>query len=192
MDGRDCVSLVHGGHDQRTSGVIGDTLAILHGAHEGPAPESLTSLDARFGELFDACERPGIGPLFSRAAEAARELLADSLDEAVLHGDLHHENVMHSSERGWLAIDAEGLRGETTHDGAMVVPDPKGVDGLVEAPERIRGIVAILAGTMGVRDRRLMRFAFAHACLGAGWSMETEIFSSAPALRMARIIEPML
>jgi len=29
----------------------------------------------------------------------------------LLHGDLHHENILHDAERGWLAIDPKGVLG---------------------------------------------------------------------------------
>ena len=191
IDGRDCVALVQEGRDDGASAIIGETLARLHAA-AGPPPENLTTLDMRFAELFDAAGRPGIDPIFQRGAAMARALLDAPLNTTVLHGDLHHENILHSSERGWLAIDAKGLRGETTYDGAMAVLNPKGVDELVESPERIRTIVRILAEKMNVSDCRLLRYTFAHACLSASWSMETPIFSSARALRIASQIERML
>ncbi|MEM7710642.1 MAG: aminoglycoside phosphotransferase family protein [Pseudomonadota bacterium] len=192
VNGQDCVSLVRQGQDEDALAIIGETLARIHGAYPAPPPERLTALEYRFRELFDVARRLGIDPIFERGAQTAQDFLDAPLKEAVLHGDLHHENVLHSSERGWLAIDAKGLRGETTYDGAPAVMNPNGVDHLIESPERIRSIVAILAESMGVSDQRLLRYTFAHACLSASWSMETVTSSSPHALKMARIIEPML
>jgi Aminoglycoside/hydroxyurea antibiotic resistance kinase len=39
-------------------------------------------------------------------------LAATQRDVAVLHGDMHHENVLKFSSRGWPAIDPKGLVGE--------------------------------------------------------------------------------
>ena len=192
IDGHDCVDLVREGHDDDASAILGDALARIHAAHRGPAPDTLTPLSTRFSELFEAAERPNIDPIFHLGAAEARALLAAPLNMAVLHGDLHHENILHSSERGWLVIDAKGLRGETTYDGAMAVLNPQGYDALTEAPERIQTITEILSAKMGVSKTRLLRFTFAHACLSASWSMETQAFSSAHALRMARAIWPMI
>ena len=192
IDGEDCVSLVHAGRDDDASAVIGDALARIHKAHAGPPPEDLTTLQTRFLELFNAASKPGIDPIIRRGASMARTLLDTPLNNAVLHGDLHHENILRSSARGWLVIDAKGLRGETTYDGAMAVLNPMGLDALTETPERISRIVSILAGKMGVSDRRLLSYTFAHACLSASWSMETPVFSSSHALRIAGIIEGML
>lgn len=192
LDGRDCVALVREGRDDDASVIIGDTLARIHAAHKGSPPHEFTALEARFGELFDAAGQTGMDPLFGRGAKMARALLDAPLNDAVLHGDLHHENILQSSTRGWLAIDAKGLRGETTYDGAMAVLNPLGFSDLVETPKRIRKIVSILARKLGVSDKRLLQYTFAHACLSASWSLETSNFSSGRALRIARLIEPML
>ena len=192
IDGGDCVQLVHEGRDDDASTIIGEALARIHGAHTGAPPDALTTLEARFSELFAAAARPGIDPILGRGADMARALLDTPLNTNVLHGDLHHENILHASDRGWLVIDAKGLRGETTYDGAMAVLNPKGVDALTETPERIRAIAGILAAKMDVSAERLLRYTFAHACLSASWSMETPTFSSSHALRIARTIERML
>ena len=40
------------------------------------------------------------------------KLGATQRDVVVLHGDMHHENVLKFSSRGWPAIDPKGLVGE--------------------------------------------------------------------------------
>ncbi|KAF7959305.1 hypothetical protein AWV80_36110 [Cupriavidus sp. UYMU48A] len=43
------------------------------------------------------------------SAMGARRLLSDpAADQVVLHGDMHHGNVLHFGENGWLAIVFEG------------------------------------------------------------------------------------
>ena len=41
-----------------------------------------------------------------------RELLASSEAPVLLHGDLHHFNILSSDRRPWVAIDPKGLSGE--------------------------------------------------------------------------------
>jgi len=192
IDGPDCVALVRDGFDAEASAILGNAMAQLHAAYPGNPPEDFTTLEQRFSELFSMANKDGIDPIFGRGAQMARRLLKAPLNEVLLHGDLHHENIMHSSTRGWLVIDAKGLRGETTYDGAMAVLNPLGFSDVVETPERIRQIAGILAQFMEVPEERLLQFTFAHACLSASWAMETSNFSSNRALRIARLIEPML
>ena len=192
IDGPDCVALVRDGYDAEASEILGDTMARLHAAYPGNPPDVFTTLEQRFSELFSTVKSDGIDPIFGRGAHMARRLLDAPLNEALPHGDLHHENMMHSSTRGWLVIDAKGLRGETTYDGAMAVLNPLGFSDVVETPERIHHIVGILAKSIQVPEERLLQFTFAHACLSASWAMETSNFSSSHALGIARLIEPML
>ena len=54
--------------------------------------------------------------LYAKSAAAARALLAEPREVSVVHGDLHHGNVLDFGPRGWLAIDPKGLSasGRTT------------------------------------------------------------------------------
>ncbi|MEL6921850.1 MAG: aminoglycoside phosphotransferase family protein [Pseudomonadota bacterium] len=192
IDGKDCVALVREGRDDEALTIIGEVVANLNVACARSTPAALTTLEDRFSELFVAAMRTDADPIIRLGANVARELLGSPLNNTVLHGDLHHENVLHSSERGWLAIDAKGLLGETTYDGAMAILNPMGFDTLTEQPERIQKFTEVLADSMKVCDLRLLRYTFAHACLSASWAMETPIFSSSHALRIARTIKHML
>src|SRR3546814_3749922 len=52
------------------------------------------------------------GGILARCAATARALLAESRGTGVLHGDIHHDNVLDFGPRGWLAIDPKRLVGE--------------------------------------------------------------------------------
>ncbi len=53
------------------------------------------------------------GPLPSYLVDKAdrlfTELIASSAEPVLVHGDLHHDNVLSSARAGWLAIDPRGL-----------------------------------------------------------------------------------
>nr|WP_249123342.1 MULTISPECIES: aminoglycoside phosphotransferase family protein [unclassified Bradyrhizobium] len=55
-------------------------------------------------------------------------MLAEPRDVVVLHGDLHHDNVLDFGERGWLAIDPRCLRGERGFDYANIFTNPDMAD----------------------------------------------------------------
>jgi streptomycin 6-kinase len=60
-----------------------------------------------------------------RAGALFDELCASAPARLILHGDLHHDNVLRSA-RGWLAADPHGVVGDPGYDcGAMLYnPDP--------------------------------------------------------------------
>jgi len=51
-------------------------------------------------------------------------LLADQHDVGVLHGDIHHGNILDFGPRGWLTIDPKGLIGERDFDYANLFCNP--------------------------------------------------------------------
>ncbi|PJN93199.1 streptomycin resistance protein, partial [Amaricoccus sp. HAR-UPW-R2A-40] len=94
------------------TGIIADVLRKLHFDFQGEPPEGVTLLPRRFQCLFhkaDEDNQADPSSIFIRGAAVARRLLAEDTPSYVLHGDLHHENIRHHPERGWLAIDPKGL-----------------------------------------------------------------------------------
>ncbi|MGI4800357.1 MAG: aminoglycoside phosphotransferase family protein [Janthinobacterium lividum] len=67
-------------------------------------------MGSRFRDLAPAAARQG--GIMRRSAAAAQSLLGAPGDVAVLHGDLHHDDVLDFGDRGWLAIDPEGPIGK--------------------------------------------------------------------------------
>jgi streptomycin 6-kinase len=49
--------------------------------------------------------------LIDRAEEAFREIERSKTKDTVLHGDLHHENILLDEQTGWIAIDPKGVIG---------------------------------------------------------------------------------
>src|SRR5262249_48229170 len=62
----------------------------------------------------------GTGPLPTAMVERAEalfvELLATSAEPVLLHGDLHHDNILSAEREPWLAIDPKGLVGEPAYE----------------------------------------------------------------------------
>lgn len=126
--------------------------------------------------------------IYPVAAELTERLLADAGDQRVLHGDLHHENILFSEPRGWLAIDPKGIFGDRTYDAANVLFNPIDSPELVANEARFLETARILAQRLDLDFRRLLAFAFAHGCLSASWSIE-DGQDPELALRVARIAQ---
>ena len=100
---RSLATMAHNDQDDKATRIICDVIAELHQARASDPPPDLIPLSLWFRELEPAAMRYG-GPLVPSAA-FARALLANPQDVRVLHGDIHHENILDFGERGWLAID---------------------------------------------------------------------------------------
>ena len=193
-EGDNLESLVRKGEDQKATQIIADVLNKIHNSCTGVLPKELTPLKERFVSLFNKAEKDkDLGPntIFTEAAEIANFLLKDQKEIRILHGDIHHGNVLYSAKRGWLAIDPKGLVGERTYDAANTLCNPWNMTDLVENELRLLTNATLLAEKLKLDRDRLLSFAFAHACLSASWLLED---SDAPghALNIAKIIKPHL
>jgi streptomycin 6-kinase len=144
-----------------------------------PAPEGLPLLRLSdwFGEFSRLPRRfgGGSGPLSSRLFERAVALLpslfADSSPPLLLHGDLHHFNIL-SSQRGWLAIDPKGVIGPPGYECGPLLINP-----MPHLPYRDDAIsltgrrIAILSEQLGFSRELVRTWGFCHAMLSAFWDI---------------------
>ena len=105
------------------------------------------------------------------AADIAHELLDAPHTPVALHGDLHHDNVVHGA-RGWLAIDPKGLLGDAAFDAANWFYNPWGQDALHRQAERIAALAQVLAAPLGCTSAHVLRHAVAYGGLSAAWFAE--------------------
>lgn len=54
--------------------------------------------------------------LVSRAEGLLRELVAAQAEPVLLHGDLHHDNILSAERSPWLAVDPKGVVGDPAYD----------------------------------------------------------------------------
>ena len=120
-------------------------------------------------------EHPAHGPLPRDLVERAANVFVDlraGAPRVLLHGDLHHDNVLRSDREGWLAIDPSGVHGDPGFEaGAMLYnPDPERHDdallGLV--PARVEQ----LADGLGQPLDRIVAWGFVMAALSEVWTTE--------------------
>ncbi len=166
MGRRSLADMAEGGQDDEATRLLCAGLARLHdhSDHRGP-PEAAVPLATWFRELPPMAEARG--GLLAEAADMVLTLLASPRDEAVLHGDMHHENLLDFEDRGWLAIDPKGLWGERTFDYANLFRDPTPEVAL--APGVFERRLEIVIETAGLDRERLLKWIFAYAGLSAAW-----------------------
>ena len=119
------------------------------------------------------------GPVPVHLVDNAERLLVDlqasRMEKLLLHGDLHHRNILLSQEAGWLAIDPKGVVGDPAYEAARLQHNP--IPGFLRlpSPEAVaRRRVDILAGVLGEDRARLLAWAFFDAVLAACWSVEED------------------
>lgn len=160
--------------DRAATEIASEVLAKLLSPSEHPVPSGLQPLRERFASLFRKAKADrdmGQASLYTEAAAVAEGLLSNPVEIRPLHGDLHHENIMHGP-RGWLVIDPKGVLGDPGFDAANMFYNPLDRDELCLDPSRIAGMAEIFARTLRQDPRRLLDYAVAYGCLSAVWHHE--------------------
>lgn len=139
--------------------------------HGGVRPDELRSLRSWFRGLFAWAERAG--GFYARAAQVAEELLADQHGDVVLHGDLHHENVLwFGPQREWLAIDPKGIYGDPAFDFATLLTNPD--CDVILRPGRLERQVEVISDATDISADRLLHWTVAWAGLSVAWHQQPE------------------
>lgn len=170
---RSLVEMSRDGLDDEATRILCAAARRLHRPRDPrltePALPELVPLDRWFRSLWTAAQQHG--GLLAQCAGTARELLAAPRDVVILHGDIHHGNVLDFGARGWLAIDPKGLYGERGFDYANIFCNPDRDTALV--PGRFERRVDCVAREAELERRRLLQWILAWSGLSAAWILET-------------------
>ena len=163
---RTLAAMVAAGADDEATRILCAVAGRLHAPRRGPPPE-LVPLSRWFEALAPAAHSQG--GLLAEADAAARDLLADPREPVVLHGDIHHGNVLDVGARGWVAIDPKGLLGERTFDFVNILRNPDAATAF--APGRFSRQVEVLTVAASLERHRLLKWTLAFAGLSASWHL---------------------
>jgi streptomycin 6-kinase len=124
-----------------------------------------------------ALERPSaqnIPEHLLKKAQGLTETLLQTQDAPVLlHGDLHHDNILFSADRGWLAIDPKGVLGEPAYEVGAFIRNPV-LELLHEQNPReiIKRRLNLFAEYLNVDRARLRSWSYVQTILAACWAIE--------------------
>ena len=158
--------MARAGRDDEASRVICGVVSKLHAPRPAPRPE-LCPLRTWFQELEAAARSHG--GIFAVAMTELDDLLANPRETGVLHGDIHHDNILDFGAKGWLAIDPKSLVGERGYDYANVFRNPGGDVAL--QPGRFERQVELVAACASLGRTRLLRWILCVMSLSAAWHL---------------------
>lgn len=140
-----------------------------------PVPEgnSTPSLTHWF-EGLTRYRNAGDGPISLEHVELAEEFFQQVMETSegsqLLHGDLHHENILFSEQKGWMAIDPKGVVGDPYFDVTSFLINQ------LDSKEDPRSILKLRVDTiseqLGLDRQRLLKSAIALGTLYACWGVE--------------------
>ncbi|QBH96515.1 3'-kinase [Limnobaculum zhutongyuii] len=161
------VEMAIGGQDDRATRIICQVTNRLH-AQPIPSDSELVSLPEWFKSLFLAAKHQG--GIFSRAESIASRLLSQPQDIRMLHGDIHHGNILDAGERGWLVIDPKGLSGERGFDFANIFCNPRA--DIATNVQQFARRLEIVSEVANIKRSRLLAWIISWSALSAAWFIE--------------------
>lgn len=178
-------------HDGNDAEVIA---AVIKAMQSSPIRTAAAPSAADWGRSL-AYQGTGISAeLLRKARDRYSSLVASQQSPRLLHGDLHHYNVLWDEGRGWLAIDPKGVLAELEYELGAMLRNP------VEFPERfasrqiVERRIAVFTRELGIDPQRALHWAFAQAVLSAIWNMEDhgQVAAHDAGLLLATVLEPMI
>ncbi len=125
---------------------------------------------ARIRDRFGGTSGPLPKEIFNKAEDLYKNLVASQEKTVLLHGDLHHYNILSAKREAWLAIDPKGLIGEPAYETGSYLRNP--IPELLERSnqkEMFRKRVAIFTDLLGMNRERVVGWAYSQAVLSACW-----------------------
>jgi streptomycin 6-kinase len=108
----------------------------------------------------------------SKAESLFRELTADPTHDVILHGDLHHDNIL-SSGPTWKVIDPHGYVGDPVFEvGSMIYNPGDCFPHIRSIPQVVERRLHILAEELPFDSQRIKAWAFCKTALSIAWTFE--------------------
>lgn len=195
VGGRDLAILTRAGDDLDAVAILCRVMTTLHGAGAAPQadddpryalPAGLPTLDRWFQDLtrgdlatLRQLTDPASAAFLTRAGELASRLLAETTtaDTVVLHGDLHHLNVLEFEPGDWRAIDPKGIVGHRAFDATALFSNPDAAT--ATDADAFRHRVDLVSRLTGLRRPLLLDWLIARSALSAVWSLQDGDHASA-------------
>ena len=146
-------------------------------------------------DWFDRLDQPIELPagfsskLVDTARSIARDLHKDSDKRVVLHGDLHHFNILSTERQPWLAIDPKGVIGECEYEvGALLrnpIPD---IATILNTKKVLARRLDLLAEQLNFDRQKILAWSFCQAVLATVWSIDGQAEDWPMFLRCAEIL----
>jgi streptomycin 6-kinase len=190
IPGTSLAELVAEGRDEEATHIIADVLLKLHHGRKPPAgwPSVADWADAFTRQRARPVHRRLPQRLLDKGEGIFRELAASQGKLYLLHGDLHHGNILRDAVEGWLVIDPKGVVGESAYETAASIRNPAEFYPFQLDAEFMSRRVAIFAERLGVERERILGWFIGQTVLSACWLIE-DGESEESVARAARLAE---
>jgi streptomycin 6-kinase len=154
---------------------------VIRKLHQNPCnpPQEYPSLQdwclgfERVKEIIDPDQNSRLAGHLPKAEVLSQKILSEKSRTYLLHGDLHHENILFSDTAGWTAVDPKGVIGESAAEPAafLVNPYPYLISEM-DLPGLMSDRIANFSNLLDLDPDRVRGWGYLRAVLSAVWSWE--------------------
>ncbi|EPZ49257.1 aminoglycoside/hydroxyurea antibiotic resistance kinase [Bacteriovorax sp. BAL6_X] len=102
----------------------------------------------------------------------SKKLLETQTQTVLLHGDLHHENIMQNEAGEYVCLDPKGMAGDPAYEIGAILKNPWGLPKISQNLELFNQRVECFVTELGLDRERVVGFAYVHFCLSLLWAVE--------------------
>lgn len=107
-----------------------------------------------------------------RAKLLAKDLLNSSEQVVLLHGDLHHDNIMQTYDGEWIAIDPKGVVGEAAYEIGAFIRNPMPELLKYNASATIERRIKLFSEYLDMDEERIRQWCYIQSVLSACFAIE--------------------
>lgn len=112
--------------------------------------------------------------LMSKAIQLKRELLNTTSEEKILHGDLHHDNII-QDRHAWRVIDPKGIVGELGFEiAAFDFIHQSELENNLDIPSLFKNRIEKFSHKSGLEATRLAQWVYVRLMMSAAWFVEDQ------------------
>lgn len=172
IPGDSLVDMVLAGGDDRATGILADVIGRMSPRPSGKAVPTVHDWAVGFERYAASGDRQIPRNLLEEGHRVYSALCGSQSQPRLLHGDLHHYNVLLDNERGWLAIDPKSVMGELEYEVGAALRNPYERPELFAEPSTIEKRIRRFATELRLDASRALAWGFAQAVLAAVWAVE--------------------
>jgi streptomycin 6-kinase len=147
---------------------------IINLLHQAPIPKTpkFPNIQNWLESLDHDTSNKNLKNYLQKARDIRNQLLATAPDSVLLHGDLHHENIIKHGDN-WVVIDSKSVTGEPAYEVAAFIRNP--IPELLKSrniADIINNRIAHFACKLKIKPERIKGWCFIQAVLAWVWILE--------------------
>lgn len=124
--------------------------------------------------LFETLQVPqDLQPQVHKTQKFIKELAATPQPHYLLHGDLHHDNILLDNTDTPIAIDPKGVVGERAYEVGAFMCNPEELSSQPDVADILNNRLDSFSNMLKINQNRLAKACYARIILSACWTVES-------------------